>query len=371
MVDGPVRVAIDAHVVGRRQTGNERYVVGLVEALVGRGDVEPLVYLDERVAWPGATTPTSRTLGSRRRWVRLTVDLPRMAKRDGVDLLQIQYVRPPVVTVPVAAVVHDISFEDIPWGFPSAMRLRLAVMVRHSVRSAKVILTGSEFTRTRLVERMGARPERVVVTPYGIDGRWRTPPTELELEAARAIIPDGPFVAAIGNVHPRKNIARLVRAVAIARRSGAHDLRLLLVGQRSWQAGEVDEAIRIVGAASWTTWTGYVTDATLVAIYHLATVVAYPSRYEGFGFPVGEAMAAGAVVVAAETTSIPEVAGEGALLVDPESDEAIADALVRAVDDAALRDRLRKAAITRVAELTWERTAEATVAAYRQALAGP
>jgi len=364
----PIRVAIDAHVVGRRQTGNERYIVGLVDALARRDDVDVVVYLDGGVAWPGRSRPTIRRLLSRVRAVRLTVDLPRQAVRDRADLLQVQYVRPPVSRMPVVAVVHDISFEDIPAAFPTAMRLRLAVTVRHAILTSALVLTGSEFTRSRILDRYRIAGDHIVVTPYGIDDAWREPPADADLASVRALVPDAPFVAAIGNVHPRKNIPQLVRAVHIARHAGARDLRLVLVGQRSWQASAVDATIRELDAGSWVSWTGYVGDGQLRALYRLAAVVAYPSLYEGFGFPVGEAMASGATVVAARSSSIPEVAGDGALLFDPGSDQSLADSLYRAVSDEALRARLRDAGLRRAAELTWDRTAEATTAAYRSVL---
>ena len=368
MRSAPIRVGIDAHVVGRRQTGNERYVVGLVDALARRDDVRPIVYLDTGEAWSGRSQPETRTLVSRRRIRRLALDLPLQAMRDRADLLQVQYVRPPVSRVPIVSVVHDISFEDIPSAFPTATRLRLAVTVRHAILTSALVLTGSEFTRSRILDRYHVTGDRVVVTPYGIDDAWREPPAEADLASVGALVPDAPFVAAIGNVHPRKNIPRLVRAVHMARHAGARELRLVLVGQRSWQASEVDATIRELDAASWVSWTGYVGDGQLRALYGLAAVVAYPSLYEGFGFPVAEAMASGATVVAARSSSIPEVAGDGAILFDPTSDQALADSLYRAVSNEALRARLRDAGLRRAAELTWDRTAEATVAAYRSVL---
>ena len=369
MRSAPIRVGIDAHVVGRRQTGNERYVVGLVDALARRDDVQPIVYLDTGEVWSGRSQPATRTLVSRSRIRRLVLDLPLQAMRDRADLLQVQYVRPPVSRVPVVSVVHDISFEDIPAAFPTATRLRLAVTVRHAILTSALVLTGSEFTRSRILDRYRVTGDRVVVTPYGIDDVWREPPAEADLASVGALVPDAPFVAAIGNVHPRKNIPRLVRAVHMARHAGARELRLVLVGQRSWQASEVDATIRELDAASWVSWTGYVGDGQLRAVYGLAAVVAYPSLYEGFGFPVAEAMASGATVVAARSSSIPEVAGDGAILFDPTSDQALADSLYQALFDEALRARLRDAGLRRAAELTWDRTAEATVAAYREALA--
>jgi glycosyltransferase involved in cell wall biosynthesis len=176
------------------------------------------------------------------------------------------------------------------------------------------------------------------------------------------------FVLAVGNLHPRKNIPRLVRAVATLRAQGAGDLGLVLAGQRAWRAHDVDVAVAEVRGGDWVHFTGYVSDSQLRALYSTARVFAYPSLYEGFGLPLLEALACGAVVVASDTTAIPEVAGDAALLVSPVDDGALADGLSRALADDQLRLRLRAAGPTRAGQFTWERCAALTVQAYRAAL---
>lgn len=367
---GRPRVAIDAHVVGRRQTGNETYVVELVTALARRDDVDPIAYVDAGTSWPRPGAPTLRELRWRSRLLRIPVELPMRARQDGARILHVQYVAPPVAGTPLAVVVHDVSFLDIPEAFPRATILRMRATIGASVRRASLVITGSSFTRERLMDAYRLPPERVVVTPYGVDPRWRPMPTK---EAARMIaaagvtLPDR-FVLAIGNVHPRKNIPRLIRAVAALRSGGFVDLELVLAGQRQWGGTEVERTIDEVRGQRWIHATGYIGDEALVAITASAAVMAYPSLYEGFGFPVLEGLACGTPVVTADATSTREVAGDAAILVDPRSVDAIAAGIQEALTSTAAQQRARELGPTHAAGYTWDRCAETTVAAYRRIL---
>ena len=369
---GPIRVALDAHVVGRRGTGNETYVVNLAEALATRADVEPLVYVDAAAGWPGRPPAGLRRLTVKTPFLRIPLELPLRARRDRAELLHVQYVAPPVAGLPLVTTIHDVSFEDMPGLFRRRTQERLRWFVRRSARRSAAVVTISKFTRARLLHHYDLDPARVFVTPLAVSPRWHPLAPEDRLRRLRGVDISRPFVLAVGNMHPRKNVPRLIRATAAARRSGAGDLHVVLAGSRAWRAGEVDVAIDAVDGRSWIHFLGYVDDDVLQALYGEARVVAYPSMYEGFGLPVLEALACGAVVVASNAAAIPEAAGDSAVLVDPSRDEDLTDGLLRAASDEALRARLMKAGPTHAAPFTWDRVAAGTVEAYRAAVrAGP
>jgi glycosyltransferase involved in cell wall biosynthesis len=364
-------VGLDAHVVGRRQTGNETYIVGLGSALARRSDVDLLAYVDRDVSWPGPDGPQIKPLSLRSRYVRIPLELPIRARRDRVSLLHVQYVSPPLSPVPIAAAIHDLSFIDVPDGIPSRTVWRLKATVAVTARRAAVFLAISSYTRERLIDHYRIDPDRVVVTPVGVDPRWRPLARQERSErlAAAGLTPlPERFVLAVGVMRPRKNLDRLVRAVAAVRASGDSDVELILAGPRDAGSSAVQETVDRLNAQHWVRFVGYLSDEALVALVGQATVVAHPSRYEGFGLPVLEAMACRAVVVASDRTSIPEVAGDAALLVDPDSDESMAEAILTALTDDGTRTRLAAAGPIRAAMFDWDRCAAATVEAYRVAL---
>jgi glycosyltransferase involved in cell wall biosynthesis len=167
-----------------------------------------------------------------------------------------------------------------------------------------------------------------------------------------------PYILALGNIHPRKNLARLLAAYSCLRQSQENAPALVWAGIPRWDSSELLAQARAAGVLL----PGFVAQADLPALYRQATLLVYPSLYEGFGLPPLEAMACGTPVVTSNTTSLPEVVGEAALTVDPTSTEEITAAMARLLDDASLRRHLRQAGLARAAEFTWSRTAESLLA---------
>ncbi len=184
---------------------------------------------------------------------------------------------------------------------------------------------------------------------------------------ARRLCVPGPFVLHVGSIHTRRNLARLLRAVARLRQAG-EDLAVILVGKVEYPYPDVARMISDAGMSGAAVHAGYLPDADLRALYREARLLAVPSLYEGFGLPGVEAMALGTPVVAANTSCFPEILGDGALLVDPHDEEALAEAIRRAARDGTEREALRERGRRRAARYSWERTAKETLAVYRTVL---
>lgn len=290
----------------------------------------------------------------------------RQARRRGVDLVHCPGpMVPQRLSRPLVLTIHDM----LPWRYPELFRrtsiVRQKVLVARAARQAHRIVVGSDYTRREVCELLEIPESRVAVTPWGVDERFRPitqDPSEL---AHRFGIPPGPFILAVGTAEPRKNMSALLRAFALVRRR-APDCSLVLVGAQDGEGSELERELAALGRG--VILPGVVSDEDLVALYSATSCFVFPSLYEGFGFPPLEAMACGAPVVAAARTSVPEVVGDAAILVDPNDADALADGIEQVVLSADTAADLRRRGLARSREFTWRRCAEATVTAYRAAV---
>jgi glycosyltransferase involved in cell wall biosynthesis len=230
----------------------------------------------------------------------------------------------------------------------------------------------SECTKQDLVELYGVSPDRVDVVPLGVDAAsFRAPSTQDVAGVKTRFGIDGPYLLFLGGIERRKNIPAIVRAFSQMDPDSRPKL-VIAGGAVAWDP-LASRSLRMGfeflprRARESIVFTGYVTDEEKVALLGGAEALVYPSLYEGFGLPVLEAMACGTPVVTSNVSSLPEVVGDAALLVDPRDDDEIADAMARVLHDDALRDRLRAAGPARAATFTWERTAQLTTRTLRRA----
>jgi glycosyltransferase involved in cell wall biosynthesis len=341
-------VVVDADVLGRRRTGDESYVRNLLRALPG-----PAAEAGLRIAAvtrrpelvPAGIEPVA--LPARSRELRMLWSLPGALGRLGASLVHTQYALPLRSPCPVVVTIHDLSFED---DDPALMGRRDRWMFRRVVpraaRRAARVLTVSERTKRDLVDRYGVPPDRVVVTPNGVD-----PAFGPDGKSASNTVSHAPYVLAVGAVQHRKN---QLAALSAAREAG---LDLVVVGPVK------DERVAAELRAGGARLEGYVAVERLAELYRGAACLVQSSRYEGFGLPVVEAMASGTPVVAVSDPALVEVAGDAAVVVD---EGQLADGIRRALAEA---DHLRKAGLARARVFSWERTAETTVRVYLEALA--
>ncbi len=243
--------------------------------------------------------------------------------------------------------IHDIIPVDRPEWFSPRFAAWYQWLLPKLVHRVQHIIAISEFTKRRIIERFGVDATKITVVPNGIGSEF-VPQSQ----------PPGQYLLSVCSVEPRKNLPGLLRAWQRVAPRIPSEIELVLVGGKGASAvfqdagvGELPPRVR---------FTGYVSDEQLPGVYAGALALIYPSLYEGFGLPPLEAMACGTPVVTSETTSLPEVVGEAALLVDPATEESIADGIRRIVDDAPLRDRLRSAGLARARQYTWDRSAEET-----------
>jgi glycosyltransferase involved in cell wall biosynthesis len=248
--------------------------------------------------------------------------------------------------------IHDLSFERHPELMSRRDRFVFRTMVPRSVRRAARVLAVSESTKRDLIEHYRVSEQRIVVTPNGVDSLFRP-------EGDRR---DGaPYALFVGTLQPRKDPIAALEALALV----GGDLRLILVGP---DKGSGDEARRItskLGLNGRVEFAGHVEQQELAELYRGAACLVFPSRYEGFGLPVVEAMASGTPVVATAAGSIPEIAGDAAVLVEPGDSVALAGGIERALAD---RERLVRAGLERARLYSWAETARRTLAVYRQLL---
>lgn len=452
-----MHIAIDAHMVGEQETGNETYILNLTRALLRRTaldpkgfswDTGPALEANATSSRPASSAAVAggrerpRRFGATPRFllltthpellraalpdlpghvaiapvrpatalIRIPVSIPLTALRHHVDLLHVTYHAPPLAPCPTVVTIHDISFEHYPDFFSPRDLLILKTLVPWSARHAARIITVSQHARDEIAYRYGVARDRIVVTYEAASGdEFRPVECQETLNAVRRKygIGDGQFVLALGNLQPRKNIARLVEAfgrlgetrgqssdsaasigradpdhrsannngerqsaaaLLSSRRMLAPSWSLVIAGKAQWRESEVYNTVRSTGLEDRVIFPGYVDAADLPALYSAASVFVYPSLYEGFGLPPLEAMACGTPVISSNAASLPEVIGDAAVAVSPTDTEALAQALADVLTNPDLRADLAARGRRRAAQFSWDRCAGETLAVYQEAI---
>ena len=357
-------IGIDAsRALRARRTGTENYSLQLIRHLLALGSEHTFRLYCDRVPPDGVfgseATPELRVMPFPRLWTHVRLSWEMVRQPPDVlfvpaHVLPLHHPRRSVVTI------HDLGYLHYPQAHTRWQRAYLRWSTGWNAHQSAHLLLDSETTKADLAARHRVPPEKMTVVYPGWDETLHPLAGAAALEDVRARYGlDRPYILHVGTLQPRKNLVRLVEAFARMRDT---NLQLVLAGKKGWLAEPIFRKVEELRLGDAVRFPGYVEDADLSALLSGAVCFAFPSLYEGFGFPVLEAQACGTPVVASNISSVPEVAGDAALFVDPHDTEALAAALARVLHDEALRADLIEEGFANVQRFSWRRCAEQTLA---------
>jgi glycosyltransferase involved in cell wall biosynthesis len=368
-----MKIAIDVHSLGTQSGGNETYCRQLLRGLTqspGTNQYELFYINPSALSQEGVGDPPFRfTPIPKNPIVRICAALPSLLAQTKPDVFHGQYVLPPFVKTKTVLAIHDLAHEHFPEFFHPVEAFRMKTLVRWSAKRASHIMTISEFSAADITRRFDLPREKITVAHLAASPDFH-PRDKAQSQAhlARKYGLAFPFILYVGRIQARKNLRRLVEAYARLRKQGL-EAKLVLVGKKDWQAGQLLEKIRELGLEDCVIFPGFVPFDDLPIFYNAAEVFVFPSFFEGFGLPVVESMASGVPTITSFGSSLEEVAGDGALLIDPRDTGSITDALGKVLGDPGLQRNLTARGLKRTKDFTAGNLAEKTLAVYRS-LAG-
>ncbi|MEM9953591.1 MAG: glycosyltransferase family 1 protein [Chloroflexota bacterium] len=344
------RDLIDALLTLDSETNYRLMVAGTSKTTLGK-------QLASNAVWK-ATPLSSKWLA--RVWHRMQLPVPVELITGQVDLFHAtDFTLPPTrSTTKTIVTVHDMSYVRVPDAASPRLRAYLDAVVPRSTRRADHIIADSQATKDDLIEFCQLPEQKITVLLSGIDNRYQVIDNDSFLMTIRNFyhIPSVPYLFTVGTIQPRKNYSRVIRALKQLRDTG-YDLHLVIAGGKGWLEDEMYQTLEETGLNDVVHLIGYAKDEHLAGLYSGAEAVVFPSLYEGFGFPVLEGMACGTPVVTSNVSSLPEVAGDVAIMVDPYDVEEIANAIRRVLDDSDLRAEMIRRGFEQASRFTWEKSA--------------
>jgi glycosyltransferase involved in cell wall biosynthesis len=374
-----MRIGFDGKVLTRRIGGVGRCAINLLQAMVSMAAAEgPEVEFVIFTA-PQTDPHLLQTLGAsichrfrrvKSSLLRASLLLPAAMSAERLDIFHgLDQSSTPFFGKRVKHVisVHDVLPWSRPWAFPFKHRLVTKLALARVRKQADLVLVPSEAVREEVVRYLKVDKGRILVRPWGCEARFRPAgdPGRVAQVLRRYQLAE-PYILFVGTIEPRKDLLTLVRAFAQLR-TLHHEtaLKLVIAGGRGWGEGSVVRAVQALALEEDVIFTGFVEEDDLPDLYRGAALFVYPSLYEGFGLPILEAMACGVPVITSNVSSMPEVAGQAAILVEPKQPEALAAAMASVLNDGQLRDTLRRRGLERAGRFSWEDVARQVLAVYR------
>lgn len=365
----PLHIAWDNSLVGRNRTGSGVYAVELLKEF----SCNPQLIVEKfegLTLGKTASGPIARQLRALGYLWWSHVSFPRILRRGKFDLVHgPAFFIPLDAPCPAVVTVHDLTFRRFPHHFDPRWQKYISSLMPSVLRVASAVICVSEHTRCDLISHYKVSPQKIHAVYPGIDKERYNPEAQIDRDWARSAGITRDFVLHVGMLSERKNIPLLLRAVARLKESGRFSgYQLVLAGTESpgmTGAAEIHRTIRELELNQQVVLTGRVPDEKLPGLYRAASVTVMPSLYEGFGFPVLESMAVGTPVIASKISSLPELAGDAALLVSPDEEAGLAEAITGILENHSLASELRRKGLERARQFSWRRTAAETLAVYR------
>jgi glycosyltransferase involved in cell wall biosynthesis len=366
-----VRIGIDARKL--HDFGIGTYIRNLLGELARIDRQTEFVLLgrpDDREALAGVGPnfrPVAATAGNYS--VGEQIRIPLALKREGVTLFHApHYVLPPLVRCRSIVTIHDCIHLMFPQYLPNRLApLYARTSIRLAARRAARVLTVSQSSKRDIQRFVDVPASKIDVIYNAYDERFGTEPHEEDVQRVRERYQlHDPFILYAGNVKPHKNLERLIDAYHLLHQRGLDHIKLVMIGDEISKYAVLRRAVHRHQLHNSVRFLGYLPQETLAVMYRLAGVFVFPSLYEGFGLPPLEAMASGTPVVTSNVSSLPEVAGDAALLVDPYSPQAIADGIERVLGDDNLRCDLRKRGLARARQFSWAASVRRVHEIYRE-----
>ena len=374
-----LKLAVNARPLLGPVTGIGRYLRGLMQAVERDGRFVPDYFYAthwsrdlDRTPGRAISPKLVRMLGSMRplrpllRSIQRRNFLAGLRRDEFAFYFEPNYI-PFATDLPTIITIHDLSHLRHPETHPGARVRELDRKLPSAIDKAACILTVSDFTRREVIDAFGARPERIVTTPLGVDARFfpRTSDATRAFLAPLALA-HGRYFLAVGTLEPRKNITTTLNAHARLPQRVRAAYPLVVAGMSGWLNDGISRQLESARARGDVRLLGHVGDEQLPLLYAGAAMLAYPSLYEGFGLPPLEAMASGVPVAVSNRASLPEVVGDAGILVEPHDVEALTSAMLRTVEDQAFADDLAARGIARAKTFTWARCAALTMECWEQ-----
>jgi len=373
-----MRIAIDYTAAIRQGAGIGTYVRQLVDAMLAQDTHTHYTLLTsgratEEHPFPEAENVVGRNILIPDRylnilWYRWRLPLPPARLFTGlVDIYHSpDFVLPPLSTrVRKIVTIHDLAFLEHPEYAVPALAEYLKKVVPEAIAQADVVATVSQEVSRTLIEHFQTPAEKLTVVPNGVGPHFRRITDPILLSATRYKYGlQSPFVLGVGTLEPRKNHMGLIKAFHRAQQQKDGPKMLAIAGGQGWLYEETRQLVTDLKLEKKVLFLGRVSDLELVTLYSMADIFAFPSFFEGFGIPPLEAMACGCPVITSNTSALPEVTGDAALLVDPHDADALADAMLKLLRDESLRDELRQKGYERVQQYTWAESARKMLTIY-------